>query len=96
MDGEDRIAAVVRPGQCELEFELGELLGKAWQARHDLGQNLLVLVASGQIEELGSVVELLLQRNPGRDLGPEVGELFQQSLRRGLIIPEIGVGRPLV
>ncbi len=91
MDRENRVAAIVGTGERELELEVGELLAPGRQVAGDVRDDLVVLFAACQLEQALSFIELLVQRGPGGELNSEIGELLQEGLGGGLVVPEVRI-----
>ena len=89
-DRHDRVRAVVRAIQAQLELELVDLFGELVLFALRLLQDRLVIFERGQLDQLQRVARTALDVQPRLELLPDVGKLTHELLGGGLIRPQVG------
>src|SRR5207244_8741437 len=89
-DGHDRVGAVVRSVQTQLEFELVDFPGQLPKLAFGLAQDGLVVFEGSQLDQLERVAGTPLDVEPRLQLFAERRKLAHYLLGGGLVRPEIG------
>jgi hypothetical protein len=90
MDGDDRIAAIVRPTEHLFDFARLHLLVEGFEGLRELAVDRLA--GFGPFDENGQVVAPLLERGDEVEILFDTAAALQEFLRFRLIVPEVWRG----
>jgi hypothetical protein len=95
VDRDQCVLLVVRTGQHQLEFEIGEALGDHGDLGLNFGQRIGVVGFGGEVQQNLGFVDSRLELGPRRDLAAQVRKLLLDRLGGLGVVPESRLRRLL-
>ena len=90
VDGEDRVAAVVRAGKLKLKLQVAKRLFDGGQVFVRARADAVVAFAHRHRKQFGNVTHLVFEATPGLDPRSQCGEFLHNRPRAFAIVPEGG------
>jgi len=93
MDAHDRGGVIRRTGEHARELRLPHAIAERARLSLELGEDCLVVLSGGKLEQLDGVTDVLGQRARELDLFREPRALPQDRLGLGLVFPKVRFAR---